>query len=435
MAEGPRIYNLFPLLCGSVRQWEAHLPRIAAMGFSWIYVNPFHYPGFSGSLYAVKDYYRINDLMWDGEHSLEELLSSFCRKADELGLSVIMDLVINHTAKDALLAQSHPGWFKHEADGSLRSPRAIDPADARKVTVWGDLAEINYENDNAAQHAALADYFGTMMAHFADCGIRGYRCDAAYLVPAQLWSRLIGQVRQTHPDATFFAETLGCRLEQVAALHSAGFDYLFNSAKWWDFKSPWLLEQYNAHRHVAPSIAFAESHDTERLACELAPLGVHRDDAVLVERAYRQRYLFSAVFSTGVLMPVGFEYGFRGRLNVVHTRQEHWEQPLFDISAYIGEVNRLRATLPVLNEEGEQHRIDLGDAAVTCLKRRAVSGPAWVLTLINTDLHHAHDVRLGGLDADVLVAREVTPGTAPQSVKAGDSIRLAAGGARVFVNV
>ena len=40
MTPGPRIYNLFPLLCGSVRQWEDHLPRIAAMGFDWVYVNP-----------------------------------------------------------------------------------------------------------------------------------------------------------------------------------------------------------------------------------------------------------------------------------------------------------------------------------------------------------------------------------------------------------
>lgn len=432
MAAGPRIYNLFPLLCGSVRQWEEHLPRIAAMGFSWVYVNPFHYPGFSGSLYAVKDYYRINDLMWDGEHSLEELLASFCSKARELNLSVIMDLVINHTAKDSLLAQSHREWFKHEADGTLRSPRAIDPADARKVTVWGDLAEIDY--DNAAHHAALVDYFGALMEHFAACGIGGFRCDAAYLVPAELWSRLIGRVRGTHPEATFFAETLGCRLEQVSALHSAGFDYLFNSAKWWDFKSPWLLAQYNAHRHVAPSIAFAESHDTERLACELAPLGVHRDDAVLVERAYRLRYLFSAVFSTGVLMPVGFEYGFRGRLNVVHTRQTHWEQPLFDISAYIGEINRLRAALPVLNEEGEQRQIDLGNAAVTCLQRRALHGPEWVLTLLNNDLRHEHAVRFPGVAAALLSAREVTPGAPQQTVKTGDSVPLAAGSARVFVH-
>ena len=54
---GPRIYNLFPLLAGPVPAWSGHLDRIAGMGFDWIYVNPFHYPGFSGSLYAVKDFY------------------------------------------------------------------------------------------------------------------------------------------------------------------------------------------------------------------------------------------------------------------------------------------------------------------------------------------------------------------------------------------
>ena len=58
----------------------------------------------------------------------------------------MMDLVINHTAKDALLVEQHPEWFKREADGELRSPRAIDPVDPRKYTVWGDLAEIDYDD-------------------------------------------------------------------------------------------------------------------------------------------------------------------------------------------------------------------------------------------------------------------------------------------------
>lgn len=432
MTEGPRIYNLFPLLCGSVRQWEEHLPRIAAMGFDWVYVNPFHYPGFSGSLYAVKDYYRINPLMWDGESSLEDLLASFCRTAGEHGLQVIMDLVINHTAKDSLLAQSHPQWFMHEADGTLRSPRAIDPADARRVTVWGDLAELDY--DDAAHRAGLGEYFGRMMTHFVDCGIRGFRCDAAYLVPPDLWASLIAQTRARCRATTFFAETLGCRLEQVSALHAAGFDFLFNSAKWWDFKSPWLLAQYDAFRAIAPSIAFPESHDTARLATELADLGVHRDDATLVERAYRLRYLFSAVFASGVMIPVGFEYGFRGPLNVVHTRQEHWERPLFDLSAFIADSNRMRAAIPALNEEGPQRQVQLGDSAVACLLRRATNGPSWVLSLFNSDLHQAHAVTLNGLDADTLLAREVTPGGDGQLLRAGDTMQLAPGAARVFVN-
>ena len=61
MTLGPRIYNLFPLLVGSVHDWSGHLARIAGMQFDWVFLNPIHYPGFSGSLYAVKDPYRLHD--------------------------------------------------------------------------------------------------------------------------------------------------------------------------------------------------------------------------------------------------------------------------------------------------------------------------------------------------------------------------------------
>lgn len=430
MAEGPRVYNLFPLLCGSVRQWEDHLPRIAAMGFNWVYVNPFHYPGFSGSLYAVKDYYRIHDLMWDGEHSMDDLLKSFCWRAGELGLSVMMDLVINHTSKDSVLAEQHPEWFMHDADGALHSPRAIDPADSRKVTVWGDLAEIDYANP--ASRAALTSYWGEMIGHFIDCGIRGFRCDAAYQVPSDVWKRLIAFARFKRRDAGFFAETLGCKLEQIQALGSAGFDYLFNSAKWWDFQAPWLLTQYESFRKIAPSVAFPESHDTERLAAEVER--THPHDPAMVERVYRQRYLFSAAFSTGVMMPIGYEYGFRRKVDVVGTRQDHWEKPLFDLTGFIAEVNRMKAAAPALNVEGPVRRVDPGDPSVVCLVRRVDGASAWAIIAINADREHQRGARIDRLDPEIQEAREVTPGRENHLLHIGDTVSLDPCEVRVFVN-
>ena len=89
MSEGLRIYNLFPTLAGTTRKWAAHLPRIAAMGFNAIYVNPFHYPGFSGSLYAVKDYYRLNPRFRGSEPGDDEhLLCGFTEAARTHGLRV-----------------------------------------------------------------------------------------------------------------------------------------------------------------------------------------------------------------------------------------------------------------------------------------------------------------------------------------------------------
>src|SRR5215213_361683 len=42
--------------------WAEHAARAREMGFDWLYVNPWQYPGFSGSLYAIKDFRRINPL-------------------------------------------------------------------------------------------------------------------------------------------------------------------------------------------------------------------------------------------------------------------------------------------------------------------------------------------------------------------------------------
>ena len=60
--------------------------------------------------------------------------------------------------------------------------------------------------------------------------------------------------RRGDPEIVFCGENLGASKEEVLALDGAGFDYLFNSLKWWDFESPWLLDQYEKFRHIAPSI-------------------------------------------------------------------------------------------------------------------------------------------------------------------------------------
>jgi len=170
-AQGLRIYNLFPSLVGDIAAWRAQLPRIAAMGFTCIFVNPFHLPGFSGSLYAVKDYWRLNPLFRgdtaDNDDTLLEGFTSACR---DHGMIAMMDLVINHTARDNPLTGRHPGWFAHEPGGGLRSPSAIDPANATSVTVWGDLAEIEYRGDEA--EAETIAYFAELVRHYVRLGFR-----------------------------------------------------------------------------------------------------------------------------------------------------------------------------------------------------------------------------------------------------------------------
>lgn len=428
MVQGPRIYNLFPLLAGSIRDWEAHLPRIAEMGFNWLFLNPFHYPGFSGSLYAVKDYYRLHPVFQGGSRKTPDaLLAAFVRQAEDHGINVMMDLVINHTGRDSELVAQHPEWFAREADGSVRSPFAVDPDhpdDVAKRTVWGDLAEIDYEHP--ADLEGLMAYWKALVRHYVELGFHGFRCDAAYKVPGDIWAEIIAAAREAYPDTHFFAETLGCQPEEVAQLHDAGFDYLFNSAKWWDFQEDWLLEQYEAYRHIAPSVAFPESHDTERLAAESGG----------DERVSRLRYLFAAFFSGGVMMPVGFEFGFRHKLDVVKTRPDNWEKPLFDLTDFVRATNEMKASTPLLNEEGLQVRFTAPHAPLVGLLRHGSGSGGRVAALINSDPEHSHDFSIQEMAEAMASAlehiREITPLSVHGPLAGHSRIRLAPWEMRVF---
>ena len=138
----------------------------------------------------------------------------------------------------------------------------------------------------------------------------------AYQVPSDLWRFLIPKSREFKSDCLFLAESLGCDFKQVQELASLGFDYLFNSTKYWDFNEPWGMEQYNKTSPIVKTISFPESHDTERMITE-----TNGDIA-----AIKRQLLFAATFSAGYMIPVGFEYGFSKALNVVQTQPEWWEK-------------------------------------------------------------------------------------------------------------
>lgn len=375
-SEGPRVYNVFPLLAGPLPRWRPHLERARSMEFQWIFINPVQATGASGSLYSIADYYAVNPLLADpAAGPPEQQLRQMIESVQELGMRLMMDLVINHTAADSPLVLKHPEWYRHDASGQVVHPGAY--ADKTWVS-WDDLAAV----DNAAspQRQQLWDYWRAVVRHYAALGVDGFRCDAAYQVPAELWRFLIGSARSEFPHLQFFAETLGCTPEQTLEVARAGFDYIFNSSKWWDFEAPWALEQLRQTAPVVPSISFPESHDTERLAAELDG---YRD-------AVRQRYVFAALFSSGVMIPIGFEYGFRRRLHVVRTRPEHWESPAWDDCEFLRSVNHLKASQRIWNEDAAWEAHDSGNSAVVALHKKSRDLSQAAVLLINKDLRQSH---------------------------------------------
>ncbi|HBD92597.1 MAG: hypothetical protein A2015_05755 [Spirochaetes bacterium GWF1_31_7] len=393
------IYNLYPRLYKNVKAWEKALPKIAKMGFNGIYLNPIHYPGFSGSLYAPKEYYTLNPLFFSKKGSEVEELKGFIAASNEKGIKVYLDLVVNHTSIDSPLIAEHKNWYVLE-NGDVKRPGAWEDG---KYIQWGDLAQFDLEL--SSDRDGLWNYLLDMCNYFLDLGFSGFRCDAAYQVPEDFWRFLTGNVKKKFPEALFMAETLGCTPVQIQLLSNAGFDYIFNSSKWWDFNGAWCLEQYEMTKNIAPSISFPEGHDTERLFAE--------SNSYLPK--FLQRVYFSALFSKGFMITTGLEYGFKKRINTVNTNPDDWENTDNDFTPVIQKILDIKKALLPLHEESPIKIIDQANWMNVFCFYKEWEGQK-VMVILNKDAYNKQSIVLGNIE-NILGASDITDFSPEEKIK------------------
>jgi starch synthase (maltosyl-transferring) len=376
-----------------MNRWDGHFQRAAEMGFDWIFINPIQKTGSSGSLYSVSDYYGINPAFLDpcSKKAPDAQVRQMLAEAEARGLGVMTDLVINHCAIDAALTREHPEWFARGQDGGIAHPSCLEDG---HTVVWNDLAQFDHEHTRDRE--GLYQYCLKLVRHYVDLGFTGFRCDAAYKLNPEFWRRLIRDIRAKSPGVCFAAETLGCTAEQTRSTAQAGFDVIFNSSKWWNYSDAWLLLSYELTRRVAPSISFPESHDTARLAEELQGN---------VE-AIKQRYLFSALFSAGVMIPAGFEFGMRKALHVVNSRPEDWNESGPDLRAYIRKVNDIKRGNPVFLEEGPATVLPFQNPNILLLRKSSEKRGGEALLILNKDVSRHQEYYVDDL-------RQVLPSGGP----------------------
>ena len=161
---------------GDLKGIESRLDYIEALGVSRIWLMPIH-PSPSYHKYDVTDYYAI-----DPSYGTLEDFDALVAACGERGISVMMDLVVNHTSKE------HP-WFL-EACEALRTGTEspyIDwyhftkgegqhPVDG---TTWfyegqfGDhMPDLNLDNEEVRRE--IANIMGFWQGH----GVKGFRLDA-----------------------------------------------------------------------------------------------------------------------------------------------------------------------------------------------------------------------------------------------------------------
>lgn len=197
---------------GTFDAFQAHLPRLKAMGVDIIWLMPIHpigkkgRKGSLGSPYSVQDYYGINPEFGD-EASFRRLV----RAIHDQGMYVILDWVANHSARDNALAREHPDWYLKGRDSNFVS------------TPWRDYDDIM---DFDYSQPGLRAYMTKAMTYWVrNMYVDGFRCDVASFVPLDFWEQVRKELNAIRP--IFLLAEAADR-----DLHQHAFDMTYSWALW-----------------------------------------------------------------------------------------------------------------------------------------------------------------------------------------------------------
>ncbi|WP_017773277.1 maltotransferase domain-containing protein [Paraburkholderia kururiensis] len=360
-AYAPRIYFVHSVLVGPFEAWPAQFAHAAALGFDHVLIGGLFQPGRAGHALIVGDHARLHPV-FDTVQPATEALRELADAANEHGLTLLADLAIDRVAADGALFAAHADWFHpFEAEEARLDPRHGHRDD--------NVAYANFSASTASGEGPLVDWWTQQLIALGEAGVGGVRFDSPHCVPAAVWRRLIRQARARVPSMRFLAATPGLARHDVAALEGVGFDSVFSSLRWWDYRSSWLTEEHAALRRVAAPIAFPEAPYGTRLRNDFADAA----DASIVERAYRRALYTAASVGTGWLMPMGFEYGVAEPIAFTRGSAGHFAHACtnapFDLSTHVTHANALQRDTLALDTSGELRLLSSPGAPVAALLR------------------------------------------------------------------
>ena len=202
------IYNIYTPIFSSTGNLAAiihDLPRIAGLGFSTILLMPIHPIGVPhrnhpacGSPYAVADYYAIDAALG----KLSDF-ASLMNQAHALGLKIIMDVVLNHTAWNHPFIIQHPEYYVH-TDRIQNNPNSIAQA-----FHFNDVAQLDFRSS-----PAVTKYMLTMLVWWmTNYNVDGFRFDTAdnpygrdRMIPATAWVFIGNNLKAINPKVILLGE-------------------------------------------------------------------------------------------------------------------------------------------------------------------------------------------------------------------------------------
>ena len=369
-----KIYYIHPLSAGPLHEWTRHFERAHRMGFSHVCVAPIFAAAPNGDIFLTDDFERTSPAIHDGQDAdtTTQHLARMCRDA---GLDLVLDLVLDRVAADGTMARSAQHWFHRSA-----GPDVVDPREPQlgpeAVPTRFDLADREHE---------LLAWWTDRIVRLANAGAAGFRLLGLAEIPPRFLKALCDAVRLECGSCLFLGWTPGIAWPRLSGLEGAGLDAVFASTPWWNGRAHWFVDEHNLLRRIAPAIVgVAEAPFEDRIASRYPNASGD---------AWRLLYLRSlrtaAATAQGLLVPMGFEFGARRRMDQRRGSIEEFTRDRIDgldLADEILAANQLSGELSCFG--GEMRKLSEAGAAVSAILRTDTAdvrtATKGVVVLINT---------------------------------------------------
>ena len=171
---------------GTFAAFGEHLTRLKDMGVNTLWFMPIYSisevnkKGTLGSYYSIRDYKSVNS-----EFGTLEDFKELVKTAHDMGFTVVLDWVANHTGWDHTWITEHPEYYAKDESGNIIFPLNTD---------WTDVAQLDYTNSD--MRAAMID---AMKFWIEEVDVDGFRCDYAQGVPIDFWESARAELDKIKP--------------------------------------------------------------------------------------------------------------------------------------------------------------------------------------------------------------------------------------------
>lgn len=319
--QGESYYEPNDFFGGDFKGIEEKLNYISSLGVSVIYLNPI-FSSSSNHRYNTADYKTIDAFLGD-----EEAFKRLCKKAEKLGIRVILDGVFSHTGnesvyfQDALMGSTSPyySWytFHHFPDDYQ--------------CWWGFKSLPEVDEHDASWQDYIIQSDESVIKYWLRRGASGYRLDVADELPDDVIFLMRDAVKSINNDNLLLGEVwedattkqsygknrkyaLGEGLDSVMnyPIRKAILSFLKGRTNAYELKYFLLGQQQNyASQMYYCLMNLISSHDVERmrtmLALEVDPSGLSREEqahiAVSIEQDNKAAKLLKLAFSICMAVP------------------------------------------------------------------------------------------------------------------------------------